>query len=94
MNDDLLIPFPVDGDSDYFTPAFPSSYELTEEGGAAALMRYFDEQAALVPDLYKGEPFNVQDLDEYQDLISRFINYYANKQLPTNEGLPYSRSSE
>ena len=96
MNDELLIPFPYDHDPDYYWVGFPSPIELTEDGGASALLNYFDSQKALVPDLYKdSEVWNVQDLDDYQDLIARFINYYVNKsQLPTNEGMAYPSAFE
>jgi len=88
MSDELLIPFPHDEHPDYFTPGFPT-WEL-QQGNAAALMDWFSWQADQVPDLYKGEPFNCQDLDDYQDIVSRFIHYYADKELPTDQGLPYS----
>lgn len=92
MSDELLIPFPHDEHPDYFTPGFPT-YEL-QQGNAAALMDWFSWQESLVPTLYKVEPFNVQDLDEYQDLISRFISYYADRKLSAQEGLPDARTSE
>ena len=92
MSEELFIPFPVDDHPDYFTPGFP--YLELRWGDASALMNYFEWQQSLVPDLYKGEPFNCQDLDDYQDLTARWINSYANKELPTNEGLPYARSSQ
>lgn len=89
MNDELLIPFPIDSDPDYYDLGWPAPHLLTPENGAEVLMEHFEWQKTLVPDLYKDEWWGVNDLQDYQELIARYINYYhADKQLPTDEGLP------
>ena len=83
-----LIPFFTESHPDYYEPASFDSWMW--DNGPDRVMKWMDEQEALVPKLYNNkEVWGVHDLDDYQDLVSRFIHYYANKELSANEGLPY-----
>jgi len=87
MNEDL-IPFFTESHPDYYEPANFDSF--CWEGDPARVLEWLEEQTKYVPRLYNDkEVWGVHDLDDYQDLVSRFIHYYANKELSANEGLPY-----
>jgi hypothetical protein len=92
MNEDL-IPFLTESDPDYYMPASFDSWMWDSDPNR--VMEWLEEQTKHVPRLYNDmEVWGVHDLDDYQDLISRFIHYYANKELPTDEGLPYASEAK
>ena len=74
MSDENIIPVAYDTDSNYFDLSMPDPLIMED---AEKFMDWMEWQQSLVPDLYKGDPWQIYDLEGYQAFISDYISVKA-----------------
>jgi hypothetical protein len=68
------VPVAYDTDPDYFDLSMPDP--LTAQD-AEKFLDWMEWQQSLVPDLYKGDPWQIYDLEGYQAFITDYISIKA-----------------
>ena len=68
------IPVAFDTDPNYFDMSTPDPITA---GDAAKLLEWMDWQQSMVPEIYRGEPWQIYDLEAYQAFITDYISVKA-----------------
>jgi hypothetical protein len=82
------IPIAYDTDPNYFDLSMPDP--LTMEN-AEKFMDWLDWQQSLVPDLFKGDPWQIYDLEAYQAFISDYISVRTQRERDGESIYPQDR---
>ena len=71
------VPVAYDTDSNYFDLSIPDP--ITVKDGEKFL-EWIEWQQSMVPDMYKGEPWQIYDLEGYQAFVSDYISVRATRE--------------
>ena len=71
------VPVAYDTDPNYFDLSIPDP--ITVKDGEKFL-EWIEWQQSMVPDMYKGEPWQIYDLEGYQAFVSDYISVRATRE--------------
>ena len=83
------VPVAYDTDPDYFDLSMPDPITMRD---AEKFLEWMEWQQSLVSDLYKGDPWQIYDLEGYQALISDYISSRAARERYGESIYPQDRS--
>jgi len=92
MTEENIVPVAYDTDPDYYDLSMPSPIVMED---AEKFMDWIDWQQSMVPDHYKGDNWQIYDLEGYQAFISDYISVKAakdhyGKSIHTQDRSPFS----